>query len=114
MKEIYIIEFEEFRCYLHSDRDSDEKSHVLGVFDTGRRAICYLRRFLDEGDYDDYYGKRLDTSEDENGYVSAKAVRRYKFKDCNGETLVTETMKMKRVAVNGCKSPEEEILGLYC
>ena len=109
MDEVYIIEFSAYHCYLESDRESYEDKATLGCFDTARRAICYLRRFLSEED-PNYYDHTITITEDLSGPISAKAVRRYKF---NGQ-LVTETLSMRKIVLNNLKSPSDEILNFYC
>lgn len=109
MDEVYIIEFSAYHCYLESDRESYEEKTTFGCFDTARRAICYLRRFLSEDD-PNYYDHSITITEDLSGPISAKAVRRYKF----DSKLVTETLSMRKIVPNNLQSPSDEILNLYC
>lgn len=50
MNEVYVIEFVAYHHYSGTDMKNKTERSVFGVFDTGRRSICYLRRFLDEKD----------------------------------------------------------------
>lgn len=110
MKEIFIIEFSAYHHYLDDDRENREEREVFGAFDTARRAVCYLRRFLSEDDGPNYYDHSITITEDLSGPISAKAVRRYKFND----KIVTETLSMRKIVPNNLQSPYDEILNFYC
>lgn len=115
MNEVYVIEFEAYHHYSGTDMENKTERSVFGVFDTGRRAICYLRRFLDEKDkYLAYFDHYLKTEEDKAGYMSAEARRRYRGEcECYKE-LVTETLTMRRMQLNELRAPSDEIIDLYC
>ena len=110
MDKVYVITFE---CSHHFDdnwdADYNEKS-VLGVFDTEMRAMCYLRRFLKEDDdMQTYHGHTMQSTETREGCTSAKAWRRYR----SDNELITETIEMECMKMNGIMSPNDDIMNLY-
>lgn len=109
MKEVYVIIFE---AYHHKkDGDDHEEKEVFGVFDTARRGICYLRRFIDEDDEDiSYKHHKLTITERKNGYTSAEATRCYE----SDWEYVTETLSMLPMELNNLRDPESEIIDVYC
>lgn len=110
MKEIFIIEFSAYHHYLDDDRENREEREVFGAFDTARRAVCYLRRFLTESEDPGYFGHSITITEDLSGPINARATRKYKFND----QLITETLSMRKIVPNNLQSPDDEILNLYC
>ena len=113
MKYVFVIEFEAYHCYLHSDRESEKDTKTFGAFDTALRGVSYLRRFLYDESQNctyDYYDKTLKTTEKDGEIVYAEAYRRYKGNDI----LITETLTMKRYELNGLEPPEDEIISIYC
>ena len=109
---VYVIIFEAYHSMTNCDEQDRKEQEVFGVFDTERRGICYLRRFIDEqdGDYYDYFGHELTVTERKNGHTSAKAIRCYK----NEREFVTETLYMRPMKLNDLKSPIDEIIDIYC
>lgn len=106
---VYVIEFEA-ESHKKDDYDNIRREHrVFGVFDTERRALCYLRRFMDEEDTE-YKGQWMKTVERKNAPTSAEATRYY---ECN-ETHYTETLYMRPMELNVMKSPSDEIINTYC
>ena len=113
MEYVYLIEFVADHFSTCPDKEDHVERRVFGVFNTARRAICYMRPFFEEKEdcYGaKYYDNNLTVTEDEHGYSGAKATRKYK---CDGE-IVTEKLKMTRYTMNGPKSPSEEIMDTYC
>lgn len=112
MEKLYLIEFNALHYREGDEEPYREVNAALGVFDTARRAICYLRRFLTEKDEYGvvYYGHRLFLEEDLDGPIKAKAKRRYKYPS----EEIREEMTMKIITINDLCSPSEEIQSLYC
>lgn len=109
MEEVYVIEFE-FERHQKGDYDNYTREHrVFGVFDTERRAMCYLRQFLNEKDVE--YKGYLKTVENLGGYTRAEAVRWYD-EECGYHT--TETLYMRPMKLNALQPPCDEVLNTFC
>lgn len=106
---VYVIEFEA-ESHKNGDYDNIKREHrVFGVFDTERRALCYLRRFMDEEDIA-YKMQRMETVEYKNAPTCAEASRCY---ECN-DTQYKETLYMRPMELNAMGSPYDEIVDTYC
>ncbi len=112
-KIVYAIEYSSYTCYLNSEREDKKEEGLFGLFDTERRGICYLRRFLDETDME-YYDHTLKVTEHKDAPTSAEAIRRYKYTENECEVLITETLTMRPLEMNGLRSPHDEIILFYC
>lgn len=110
MKEVYVISFSAYH-HRKDDNEDYETKRTFGVFDTEKRSISYLRRFLDEGeDYMEYFDKSITTTENVGGLTSAKATRRYN----NDVEYVTETLTMTPYVLCALNHPNEEVTDTYC
>ena len=109
MDKVYVIEFKAYHHYKDDDKKDYELHRVFGVFDTERRALCYLRRFYEADDIE-YKGAYMNTVERKNDSSYADAQRWYD----SGEQRITETLCMKPMEINDLRSPEDEIIDTYC
>ena len=106
---VYVIEFEQ-ESHKIGDYDNVVREHrVFGVFDTERRALCYLRSFFNEEDVE-YKGQYIKTVECKNEPTYAQASRYY---ECSG-SLYTETLYMRPKVLNDLRPPVDEIVETFC
>ena len=109
MEEVYIITLK-VESYFSDESKNVEDTEVIGVTDTERRGLCYLRRFLEESSkYCEYKGQVLTTTEEKCGVVFAEAKRHY---GDDSETTY-ETLIMRKMQLNNMRSPSEEIIDYY-